>query len=492
VAERYLAFDLGASSGRAILGELGDDDKLAVSETQRFPNGMVNVDGHLHWDSKRLLDDLHNGMRACAKHGDPVSIGIDTWGVDFALLDNGGSIVNLPYAYRDRRTEGAVEGFASRMPLEHLYELTGIQILPFNTLFQLYSMVRDKAPELDSASTLLMMADLFNYHLTGIKASEFTIATTSHIYSPKKRRWDEEIINALGISQQIFQEIIQPGNTIGELTRETQAKTGMGNVSVAAVACHDTGSAVAAVPAEGNDFAYISSGTWSLMGIESRTPVINRKTLEYNITNEGGVSDTYRVLKNITGLWLLQECIKAWSSEKVYTYNELIKLAEAVESLKTVIDPDWKGFLSPSSMPDAIAEYCRATEQEAPKNHGEYVRVILESLALAYRYTIAQLEDASGKGINRIYIVGGGARNTLLSQLAADATGRRVYAGPAEATAIGNLMVQAMARGRIRDLTQLREIVRGSIDVELYEPRESQPWDEAYLRFQELKKKKVI
>jgi len=491
VAERYLAFDLGASSGRAILGELGDDDELAISEVLRFPNGMVNVDGHLHWDSHRLLDDVYDGMHTCAKRGDPVSIGIDTWGVDFALLNSGGEIIGLPYAYRDKRTEGAIEGFASRMPLEHLYELTGIQVLPFDTLFQLYSMVKDKAPELDLTSNLLMIADLFNYHLTGVKASEFTIATTSHIYNPKKRRWDEEIINALEISPHIFQDIILPGNTIGELTMETQTKTGMGRVPVTSVACHDTGSAVAAVPAEGDDFAYISSGTWSLMGIESREPVINRKTLEYNITNEGGVSETYRVLKNITGLWILQECIRAWSAEKVYTYNELINLAEAAERLKMVIDPDWKGFLRPSSMPEAIAEYCRATKQKAPKTHGECVRVALESLALAYRYTKAQLEDASGKEINRIYIIGGGARNSLLNQLVADATGRRVYAGPAEATAIGNLLIQAMARGRIRDLSQLRSIVRGSIDVKLYEPREPQPWDEAYIRFRDLKKKKM-
>jgi len=487
---QYLAFDLGASSGRAILGELGDDDRLVVSEVHRFPNGMVEAGGHLRWDSRRLLAEVHEGMRrgGC----DPSSIGIDTWGVDYALLDAGGKQIGLPYAYRDRRTEGAVEGFAAKMPLGRLYERTGIQILPFDTLFQLHAAARDEPEALRSASRLLMMADLFNYQLTGVSASEFTLATTSHLYSPCEGAWDDEVIAALGVPRGLFQEIVEPGTILGELTPEACAVTGLGRVPVAAVACHDTGSAVAAVPAEGEDFAYISSGTWSLMGVESKRPVINEASRRNNITNEGGVNHTYRVLKNIAGLWLLQECRRAWERERSYGYDELVALAEAAEPHVAVIDPDWVGFLNPPSMPDAIAYYCRKTGQEPPRSHGEIIRVALESLALAYRHTLAQLEEASGKRIRRIHIVGGGSRNRLLSRLAADATGRRVHAGPAEATAIGNLLVQAMAGGRVKDLPHLRRIVRGSTEIMEYEPGDPGAWDEAYTRFIELKEMRIV
>lgn len=484
---RYLAFDLGASSGRAILGELGDDDRLAVSEVHRFPNSIVEVGGHLHWDTRRLLAEIHEGMRRCG--GDPSSIGIDTWGVDYALLDGNGALMGLPYAYRDKRTEGAVEGFSAKMPPARLYERTGIQVLPFDTLFQLHAAVRDEPEALRSASRLLMMADLFNYQLTGVPASEFTLATTSHLYSPREGGWDEEIIAALGVPRRLFQEIVEPGTILGELTQEASVATGLGRVPVAAVACHDTGSAVAAVPSEGEDFAYISSGTWSLMGIESKRPIINEASSRNNITNEGDVGHTYRVLKNIAGLWLVQECRRAWGSH--YGYDELVALAEATEPHAAVIDPDWHGFLNPPSMPDAIASYCQKTGQEPPRSHGEVIRTALESLALAYRHTLAQLEEASGRRIRRIHIVGGGSRNRLLSRLAADAIGKRVYAGPAEATAMGNLLVQAMANGRVKDLPHLRRIVRGSTEIEEYEPGDPDAWDEAYTKFVKLKEMQV-
>jgi rhamnulokinase len=482
---RYLAFDLGASSGRAILGELGDDDRLAVSEAHRFPNGMVEAGGHLRWDSRKLLVEIQEGMRRCGD--DPSSIGIDTWGVDYALLDGNGGLMGLPYAYRDRRTEGAVEGFAAKMPLERLYERTGIQILPFNTLFQLHAAARDEPETLRSASRLLMMADLFNYQLTGVPASEFTLATTSHLYSPWDGTWDGEIIDALGVPRGLFQEIVEPGTILGDLTREVQNTTGLGKVPVAAVACHDTGSAVAAVPAEGEDFAYISSGTWSLMGVESKNPIINEASHRNNITNEGGINHTFRVLKNIAGLWLLQECRRSWEPERSYEYNELVALAKVAEPHVAVINPDWAGFLNPPSMPEAIVAFCRKTGQEPPRNHGETIRVVLESFALAYRHTLAQLEEASGRRIRRIHIVGGGSRNQLLSTLAADATGRLVYAGPAEATAIGNLLVQAMAGGRVKDLRHLRRIVRDSTEITEFEPGDLSLWDEAYTKFIELK-----
>jgi rhamnulokinase len=484
---RYLAFDLGASSGRAILGKLDDDDRLSVSELYRFSNGMVETGGHLRWDSCKLLTEIHEGMRRCG--GDPTSIGIDTWGVDYALLDRSSALMGLPYAYRDRRTEGAVEAFAAKMPLGRLYERTGIQILPFDTLFQLYATARDEPETLYSAHRLLMMADLFNYQLTGVPASEFTLATTSHLYSPWENEWDEEIITILGVPRRLFQEVVEPGTILGELTSKARTITGLGKVPVAAVACHDTGSAIAAVPAEGEDFAYISSGTWSLMGIESKRPIINAISNRNNITNEGGVNHTYRVLKNIAGLWLVQECRRAWGSAQ--SYNELVALAEAAKPHAAVIDPDWAGFLNPPSMPDAISSYCRKTGQESPKSQGETIRIALESLAIAYRNTLAQLEEASGRRIGRIHIVGGGSHNQLLSRLAADATGRRVYAGPAEATAIGNLLIQAMAGGRVKNLLHLRRIVRDSTKIEEYEPGDYGLWDEEYTKFIELKEMRV-
>jgi len=480
---RFLAFDLGASSGRTILGELGDDDRLGVSEVHRFPNGAVDIGGHLHWDAPRLLGEIHEGMRRCG--GDPDVIGIDTWGVDYALIDAKGRTVGAPYAYRDRRTEGAVDSFAGKMPLDRLYERTGIQVLPFDTLFQLHAAARDEPGSLRSARSLLMMADLFNYQLTGVAASEFTLATTTHIYNPRLRGWDDDIISTLGVPRRLFQEIVEPGTILGELTPEARSSTGLRKVPVAAVACHDTGSAVAAVPAEGTDFAYISSGTWSLMGMESREPVINTVSARNNVTNEGGVGHTYRVLKNIAGLWLVQECRRAWGGG--YGYDELTALAEAAKPHVAVIDPDWHGFLNPPSMPDAIADYCKKTRQNTPCNHGETIRIALEGLALAYRHTLHQLEEASGKRVERIHIVGGGARNGLLNRFATDATGRRVYAGPAEATAIGNLLVQAMATGRVRDLNHIRSIVRGSTEIAEYEPGEAGAWDEAYEKFRELK-----
>ena len=490
VAARYLAFDLGAESGRAMLGFLSDDDRLTLSELHRFPNRVETIEGHLHWDVPRLLNEIYEGMRCSARDRDPRSIGIDTWGVDFCLLKKGEPI-SLPYTYRDRRTEGAVKGFLKRMPLERLYELTGTQILPFNTLFQLYSMSKNNSVELRSASDLLMIADLFNYRLTGVKISEFTLATTTQMYNPRKRRWEQEIINTLEMPESLMREVIQPGGYIGELTEDTRRRTGLGRIPVSAVACHDTGSAVASIPAKEPDFAYISSGTWSLMGIETREPLITAKTLSYNLTNEGGVSGTFRVLKNIAGLWLLQECKKVWSKDHDYSYDELISLGKKAESLKSLVDPDWAGFLNPDSMPEAISYFCAATSQRIPCSIGEYVRVILESLALAYRHTLSQLEDVSGRRLSRIHIVGGGSRNTLLCQLTCDATGREVFAGPVEATAIGNILVQAMTDSRIKDLNELRRIVRNSFRIELYEPREGVDWDSAYERFLAFKKQKV-
>jgi sugar (pentulose or hexulose) kinase len=483
---RYLAFDLGSSSGRAIVGELGDDDVLATSEIHRFPNGPVNVDGHAHWDTDSLLKGVYEGMRRCG--GVPDCIGVDSWGVDYVLLDNAGKATGLPYSYRDSRTEGAVDSFAEKMPLKTLYERTGIQVIVFNSLFQLEAALRDEPETIRSADSLLMIGEYFNYRLTGVKASEYTLASTTHLVDAWRRNWDDEVISALGAPRRLFQKIIEPGTIIGMLNAETRAASKLGRIPVAAVGTHDTGSAVAAVPGEGDDFAYISSGTWSLMGIESKKPIINEASLRHNITNEGGVEGTYRVLKNIGGLWFLQECRRVWGG---VGYDELVTLAEGAKPHVAVIDPDWHGFLNPPSMPDAIAEYCAKTGQATPKTRGEIVRIVLEGLALAYRWTLTQLEEAAGRKINRINIVGGGSRNTLLSQLAADAMNKPVYTGPAEATAIGNLLMQAKATVRVRDLDHIRKIVRASTEIVEYTPGDAPGWEDAYTKFTELKELKT-
>ncbi len=483
---QYLAFDLGSSSGRAIIGELGDDDILTTSEIHRFPNGPVSVNGHTHWDTDRLLAEVYEGMH---RYGNaPDCIGVDSWGVDYVLLDEAGKAMMKPYSYRDHRTEGTIESFAEKMPLNKLYARTGIQVIVFNSLFQLEAALRDEPETIRGARSLLMIGDYFNYRITSVEASEFTIATTTHLVNAWDRDWDDEVIASLGAPRRLFQRIIEPGKILGSLNEETREATKLGDVPVAAVGTHDTASAVAAVPGEGDDFAYISSGTWSLMGVESKWPIVNESSLRYNITNEGGIEGKYRVLKNIGGLWILQECRRVWS---VTGYNELLAHAERAMAHVAVIDPDWHGFLNPPSMPEAIVKYCVKTGQRVPKTRGEIIRVALEGLALAYRWTLTQLEEAVGRKINRIHIVGGGSRNSLLSQFAADAMEIPVYAGPAEATAIGNLLVQAKAMGRVRDLDHIRKIVRTSTELEEYSPGEAPEWEDAYTKFEKLKELKI-
>jgi rhamnulokinase len=491
MVEHYLAFDLGAESGRAFLGTLSDDGRLEINNLHRFPNKMVNVRGSLHWDTQRLFEEMLNSMRICAASHikSPVSIGIDTWGVDFALLDDEGVLTGEPFAYRDSRHQKAMEEFLTKMPRGRLYQLTGIQLMPINSVFQLYAMALERSPQLVSATDLLFMPDLFNYFLTGIKKSEFTIATTSQLYNPVTAGWDTEIFENLGISKDMMQEIVPPGAILGDLAENITTQTGLNEVPVVATASHDTAAAVAAVPATGNNFAYISSGTWSCMGTESPTPVIDERTLKYNITNEGGACQTFRLLKNIMGLWLLQECKREWSADREYSYDELIGMAENASLPRAIIDPDQPQFLNPTSMTLAIREFCQETGQPTPQDIGQFVRVILQSLALAYRYVLEQLSEIGGQEISRIHVIGGGSQNRLLCQLAADVTGLPVYAGPVEATVIGNILVQAMTFGRISSLEELRRVVRQSFPVNLYEPRPNTDWDETYERFVRLKQK---
>ncbi|MFA5794870.1 MAG: rhamnulokinase [Candidatus Brocadiia bacterium] len=475
----YLAFDLGAESGRLILGIL-NNSKLTIKELHRFPNRMRKMQGHLRWDIDYLYREIIKGLKIYSRayKTKPQSIGIDTWGVDFGLLDKKGRLIENPCTYRDARTEGMMERFFKSFPSQRLYQLTGIQFLPFNTIFQLYAMSRRNSPTLKKAKDLLFIPDILNYYLTGAKATEFTFATTSQLYNPGKETWEPHIFKAIKIPIGLMQPITRPGAVIGRLKDTISKQAKLGNMPVVAVGSHDTASAVAAVPAQGNGWAYISSGTWSLMGIETKSPVINRKSLAMNFTNEGGVGNTYRFLKNITGLWLLQQCRRCWPSQN--DYDNLLRLAGKAPAFRSVIDPDDPEFLNPPNMAAAITAYCLRTGQPAPGSPAQFTRCILESLALKYRYVLEQLNQFSRQPIQRIHIIGGGARNKMLCQFTADATGLPVMAGPIEATAIGNIMVQSLADGTVKSLSNIRRIIRQSFKLKRYEPKDTKKWHKPY------------
>jgi rhamnulokinase len=488
MAERYfLAFDLGAESGRTILGRL-DNERIVTRELTRFPNSPVRVLGHLHWNVYCLFEEVKSGMRACLEQTglQPEGLAIDTWGVDFGLLAEDGSILGLPFAYRDSRTEGVMEAFFERVPREKIYQTTGVQFLPFNTLFQLYVLVRDNPAVLPSASGLLFMPDLLTYLLTGERVSEFTIASTSQLLDPRRGAWNKELLAFLGIPAAFMPDVLSPGTVVGSPTPDVSRETGLADTLVIATASHDTASAIAAAPVSGTDWAYISSGTWSLMGVETALPIINRKALESNFTNEGGVSGSIRFLKNITGLWLLQKCRKEWAKKEALTYEELTGLAAEAAPFQSFVDPDWPGFLNPPDMPEAIRQFCSRTKQTVPQSVPQTVRCILESLALKYRFTLGQLRALADAPIRKIHVVGGGSQNELLCQWTADATGLPVVAGPAEATATGNIMVQALALGYVRSLDEIRKIIRNSCPLRSYEPRGAGEWGLAWQRFQDV------
>jgi rhamnulokinase len=482
-----LAFDLGAESGRAVLGTL-EGGRLAVHEARRFANTPLALSGHIHWNVYALLDEIKGAMRDAAATGArPDSVGIDTWGVDFGLLARDGGLLGLPFCYRDNRNAGAMEDYLKLVPKQALYDATGIQFMPFNTLFQIYAMVRERSPLLAAAADLLFMPDLFNYLLTGKKAAEFTIASTSQILDPRTKAWIPGLFQAMGLSKRLLQDVVEPGTVLGPLVDDIAAETGLREVPVVATAGHDTAAAVAAVPAEGTNWAYISSGTWSLVGVEATSPVITPASLAANFTNEGGVGGTIRFLKNVAGLWLVQGCRKAWAEDGTLSYEELARAAETAQPFTALVDPDDPGFLNPPDMPEAIASYLRRTGQALPGSRAALVRSLLESLALKYRYVIDQLRHVVGRRVDKIHVIGGGSRNSLLCQLTADATGLPVIAGPAEATAIGNILVQALALGRISSLAEMRSIVRDSFEPRTYEPAgTAADWDAAYVRFREI------
>jgi rhamnulokinase len=481
-AQNYLAIDLGAESGRSIVGSISDE-RLVIEETHRFPNCSVLLPSGLHWDILRLWSDIKVGIGISSeKFSKKISsIALDTWGVDFALLDQQDLLLSNPFHYRDLRTDGMLEEAFKRVPREEIYESTGIQFMQINTLYQLFSMVKCGSPLLTIAAHFLTTPDLFNFWMCGSKQSEFTIATTTQCLNPLTKQWAYPLLEKLGIPTHIFPEIVQPGTLLGSIRPSLAEETNLPQIPIVATACHDTGSAVVAVPADSEDFAWISSGTWSIMGVNAPQAVINKDSLGFNFTNEGGAFGTWRLSKNIIGLWLVQECKREWDM----SYDEITHLARQAQPFKAVIDVDDELFLHPGNMPSKICQYCADSHQPVPTTPGEIVRVVLESLALKYRVVLTQLEKLVGKSLDPIHIIGGGTKNILLNQLAADATGRRIVTGPVEATAIGNVIMQAMALGQFSSLGEARALVRRSFDVVNYYPQPDPRWDEHYQKLLE-------
>ena len=484
----FLAFDLGATSGRSIIGTL-NDGKIEIRELTRFANGIVELHGKFYWNIFGLYEHLKEGLAACAREGIiPNSIGIDTWGVDIVPIGSDGSILGMPRAYRDPYTDGVPEEFFEIIPREEVYTKTGIQVMNFNTLFQIFAAVKEGYEPLLQADKLLFIPDALAYMLTGKKVCEYTIASTSQILNPHTGKLDSSLLEAAGVKNDIFPEIQLPGNTIGPLTEAIANETRIGKVNVVTVAGHDTASAVAAVPAEDEHFAYLSSGTWSLMGIETRKPIITADSSRLNFTNEGGIDGTTRFLKNICGMWLLEQCRKEWAREgKEYTYPEIVDMATSAEHFARFINPDDALFANPKSMLTAITEFCLRTGQTPPQSDAEVIITIFESLALRYREVLEMLEEMAPFSIDVLHIIGGGSKNHLLNQYTANAIGKRVVAGPSEATAIGNVMMQAVAAGVVGSLAEARKIIRDSIETDEFLPEDIEAWNDAYSKFKKLK-----
>lgn len=485
----YLAFDLGAESGRAIVGRF-DGRKLTLETIHRFANPTVRLLDTLHWNTPGQFSELLEGLRIAGDQGLKLAgLGVDTWGVDFGLFGADGSLLGLPVHYRDARTDGMLEEAFRRLGRERIFQRTGIQFMQLNTLYQLLAMKLANAPQLDVAAKLLLTPDIFNYWLSGVQTSETSIASTTQFWDPVAAAWCTDLLADLGIPTGFLPDVVAPGTVLGPLLGSIAESTGVGAVPVIAPAGHDTGSAVAAVPAEGGDHAYLSSGTWSLMGIESPTPLITEQTLALNFTNEAGVDGTIRFLKNIMGLWLVQQVraslVRAGDDQD---YAALTAAAAAAPAFGPIVDPDHAAFLNPADMPTAIREVCEQTGQPAPESTGPLVRCCLESLALKYRWVVSKLEEVRGAAIDVINIVGGGTQNRLLSQLTADCTGKQVVCGPIEATATGNLLMQVRATGELASLAEVRQVVRNSFELERFEPDTSTAarWDDAYGTFCEL------
>lgn len=476
----FIAFDLGAESGRAILATL-QKNRLHLLEKHRFANPTSNISGHLHWNILSQWEELKKGLALAAGGQKKIhGIGVDTWGVDFGLLDKSGALLGNPFHYRDSRTNQMMQRAFRKMPREKIFQITGLQFMPFNTLFQLLATQREQPGVLDAADKLLFMPDLFNYFFTGVARNEYSIATTSQMMDVKKRSWATGMLKQFGLPARLLQKVVPSGTVLGQLHKDVADECHVGQIDVIAPGCHDTASAVAAVPAEDEDYCYISSGTWSLMGVELNEPILSKEALAGNYTNEGGASGAIRFLKNIMGLWLVQECRRQFLAEgHQYTYAQLTDMAERAKPLRSIVDPNHGAFLSPGDMPKKMQDFCRQTGQAIPNSAGELVRCALESLAFAYRDVLFGLEKILGKKISTIHIVGGGSQNLLLNQFTADACNRRVVAGPIEATAIGNALAQAFAVEAISSWAEARKIVRQSFPVKQFLPKHAEAWAEA-------------
>ncbi|WP_420708799.1 rhamnulokinase [Bacillus sp. REN16] len=485
-----LAFDLGASSGRAIVGEL-KNDKLEIFEIHRFPNDPVKLGDHFYWDILRLFYEIKEGLLQSKKKGYEIhTLGIDTWGLDFGLIDENGELIGNPYHYRDKQSVGMVEKVCEIIPKSEIYGQTGIQFMNVNSLYHLYAMKCSNSTALKRALTFLPIADILRYFLTGKKTAEVTITSTTQLYNSVENRWVTSIVERLGLPTDIFPKVIESGTIAGTLTPAICSELQLQPVQVIAVGEHDTASAVAAIPIMEKDFAYLSCGTWSLLGTELEEPIINEQALKMNFTNEKGVYNSYRLLKNIMGLWLIQECKQSWEKEGInLTYNGMTKLALEAEPFYAFVDPDDEVFLNPNNMPMQIQQFCQETNQPVPKTKGQIIRCIIESLALKYRFVLNDIEVLTGRRYQGLHIVGGGVKNELLCQFTANAIARPVWAGPEEATAIGNILVQMIATGKIKDLQAGRDLVKKSFYVKTFEPLKTEKWEEAFKTFIKLLEK---
>lgn len=484
----YLAIDLGAESGRLMLGTL-HEEKLSLKEVYRFPNSMLCLRNKYYWNIGYIYSEIIKGIEKCVgeENIQPKSIGIDTWGVDYGLLAKDGTLMGMPFAYRDSRTVNATEEFTELIPAFDLYKITGTLLAPYNTIFQLFAAKKFHPELLNSAQDLLFIPDLISYFLTGEKKTELSFATTSQLFNPVKKEWDKKIFDVLGIPLDIMQPVIEPGSVIGFTGNDISTKTGLNKIPVIAVATHDTNSAVTAIPASEKElWAFISSGTWSLMGFENPYPIISETTYSQNFSNEGGIN-SFHVLKNHMGLWLLQQCKACWK-DKDYSYGELTQLAEKANSFSSFIDVDDNAFLNPSDMASEIALYLKRTNQEIPAEKGQLVRVILESLAMKYRNTIEQIDNLRKARTETIYITGGGINNMQLCQFTANATGRIVKTGLSEGTAAGNILVQALSLGELKSVKELRKTMSKSCDLKTYYPEKTELWEAAYQKYKKIVK----
>ncbi len=477
----FLAFDIGATSGRSILGTISGN-KLELTELTRFPNKIIRVHDKYYWDIFVLYEALKDGLKAAVSQNIKIdAIGIDTWGVDFVYIGSDGSILSQPRSYRDPYTKGIPELFFNIVTREELYNLTGIQIMDFNSIFQLYASKAGNSSALEAANSILFMPDALSYMLTGNKVCEYTIASTSQLLNPHTRKIENKLFEILGIDPSLVEHVIMPGEIIGNTLDCIDKECGSDKIPVVAVAGHDTASAVVAIPAMDENFAYLSSGTWSLMGIEVKEPIITAESYRMNFTNEGGVDGTIRFLKNITGMWLLEQCRKEWCAKGCdYTYSEIVDLYGQSSEFRYLVDPDNPAFANPESMTKAIADFCKNTGQKVPESEADFVRCIFDSLAMKYRYVLNCLKTMSPFPIERLHIIGGGSQNNILNQLTANAIGMPVVAGPCEATAMGNIMLQAKAVGAVNSLKEIRQVISNSANPEIFYPQNTEIWDGRY------------